>query len=36
MKQTTEREIKQIGIDVVIGIVIIVFIFGFGLGIIVN
>jgi len=36
VKQKTEKEIKQIGIDVVIGIVIIVFILGFGLGFIVN
>lgn len=36
MKQKTEREIKQIGLDVVIGIVIIVFIAGFVLGFVVN
>jgi hypothetical protein len=36
MKEKTEREIKQIGLDVVIFIVIIVFIFGFGIGYIAN
>lgn len=36
MKQKTEQEIKQIGLDVVIAIVIVVFIAGFGLGFIVN
>jgi len=36
MKEKTEKEIKQIGIDIVVGIVIIVFILGFGLGFIVN
>lgn len=36
MKQKTEDEIKQIGLDVVIAIVIIVFIFGFTIGFISN
>ncbi len=39
MKQKTEteiKEIKQIGLDIVITLIIIVFIFGFMLGFIVN
>gem|GEM_PF-6850262 len=36
MKRGTEREIKRIGLDVVISIVIIVFVIGFALGFVVN
>jgi hypothetical protein len=39
MKQKTQteiKEIKQIGLDIVIALIIIVFIFGFMLGFIVN
>ncbi len=36
MRQKTEQEIKQIGMDVVIVIVIVVFILGFSLGFIAN
>jgi hypothetical protein len=36
VKRSTEREIKQIGLDVVIGVVIVVFVLGFMLGFIVN
>ena len=36
MKEKTEKEIKQVGLDVVIGIVILVFIFGFALGFVAN